>query len=166
MNIDVELGLGSIPIEVSRIDGLYSKWAQKHGIPYVVVQVYYILRLHSAITQKKITEIWEIPKQTVNNVIKQLKAKNHIILVSGNGDKREKIIQLTPLGETYSTELLKPFFELNETVINRVGMDLLHNLLKGLNTIKDALEMEMELREVSSKWENKTKNQILVKKNV
>ena len=155
MDIEIETGLGSISAGVSRLDGLYSKWAQKHGNPYGVIQVYYILKLNGAVTQKQISEFCEIPKQTVNNVIQQLKANKHITLKANKEDKREKKIRLTPLGETYIQEILTPFFELNETVIKRVGMDLLRDLSKGLNTLGDALELEMELKEVSSKWENR-----------
>jgi DNA-binding MarR family transcriptional regulator len=158
MNIKIEAGLGSISAGVSRIEGLYSKWAQKHGVPYGIVQVFYILRLNGAVTQKQISEICEIPKQTVNSVIKQLKADNHITLIANKEDKREKKIQLTPLGEAYSMELLKHFFELNETVGKRVGINLINQLSNGIKTLGDALEMEMELKEVSSKWEEKIKN--------
>ena len=155
MNWDIETSLGSIAAGVSRLEGLYSKWAQKNGNPYGMVQVFYILRLNGAVTQKRISEICEIPKQTVNSVIKQLKADKHITLKTSDEDKREKIIQLTPLGEAYTQKILEPFFELNEMVVNRVGMDLLNQLTKGLTSLGDALELEMELKEVSSRWENK-----------
>jgi len=158
MNIKIETGLGSISAGVSRIEGLYSKWAQKHGVPYGIVQVFYILKLNGAVTQKQISEICVIPKQTVNSVIKQLKADNHITLIANKEDKREKKIQLTRLGEAYSQELLKHFFELNETVGKRVGINLINQLSNGIKTLGDALEMEMELKEVSSKWEEKIKN--------
>ena len=139
------------------MEGLYSKWAQKHGNPYGVIQVLYVLRLNGTVTQKQISEICEIPKQTVNSVIKQLKVDKHITLVANNEDKREKKIKLTLLGETYIQRILTPFFELNEIVIKRVGMKLLRDLSEGLKTLGDTLEMEMEIKEVSSKWENKMK---------
>ena len=157
MNIEIEKGLGSLSAGVSRIDGLYSKWAQKHGNTYGVIQVLYALKLGGTVTQKQISESCEIPKQTVNSVIKQLKADKHISLVANNEDKREKKIKLTPLGETYAQKLLTPFFELNEMVVSKVGMDLLQNLSKGLKTLGDTLEMEMEIKEVSLKWEAKIK---------
>jgi DNA-binding MarR family transcriptional regulator len=155
MNSKVEDGLGAISAEFHRIDGLYSKLSQKQGTTYSFVQVYYILKFNRASTQKQLSEIWQVPKQTVNNVIKKLIANKHITLVANSDDKREKKIQLTPLGETYTQKLLTPFFELNEMVGKRVGIDLLNNLSKGLKTLGDALELEMELKEVSSKWEDR-----------
>ena len=155
MNMEIEKGLGTISAGVSRIDGLYSKLAQKQGVPYGIIQVLYILRLNGAVTQKQISEICEIPKQTVNSVVKQLQADSHITLVSSSEDKREKKIQFTSLGETYCQELLNPFFELNEKVVDRIGIDLIRQLSEGLTTLGDAIELEMELKEVSLKWENK-----------
>jgi DNA-binding MarR family transcriptional regulator len=91
-------------------------------------------------------------------VIKQLKADKHITLVTSTEDKREKIIKLTPQGEAFSQKLLMPFFELNKLVGKKVGIDLLNNLAKGLTALGDAMEMEMELKELSAKWEEKKKN--------
>ncbi|MCL1807464.1 MAG: MarR family transcriptional regulator [Oscillospiraceae bacterium] len=155
MNLDIEMGLGAISAGVSRIDGLYSKWAQKHGVTYGVIQVLYILKLNQAVTQKKISEYCQIPKQTVNSVIKQFKADQYITLVPSTGDKRERIIQLTPIGETYLREMLDPFFVLNERVVDRIGIDLLRHLSEGLNTLGNAIELEMELKETSLKWEKR-----------
>jgi DNA-binding MarR family transcriptional regulator len=157
MNYNADVAIGAIDAGVSRIKTLYTKFAQKHEIPYGIIQVSYVLRLHNPVTQKQISEICEIPKQTVNGVIKQLKAANYITVTVGTGDKREKEIRLTPLGEVYIQETLLPFFELNKTVASRIGMDLLEQLTQGLAVLGDALEMEMELQEVVTKWGGKIK---------
>jgi len=158
MNLDADIAIGTIAAGVSRIEGLYTRLAQKHGVPYGLIQVLYILRLHNPVTQKQISEFCEIPKQTVNSMIKQLEADNHITLVANDEDKREKKIQLTPPGKTYSQKTLKPFLELNNMVVNKIGMDLLLQLSKRLKTLGDAIELEIELKAVSSKWEERTKN--------
>jgi len=158
MNLEVEAGFGAVSAGVHRLDGLYSKMAQKQGTTYSFVQVYYILKFNRASTQKEISEIWQVPKQTVNNVIKKLTADKHIILVASKEDKREKKIKLTPLGEAYTQKLLTPFFELNEAACKRVGIDLINKLSIDFSALGDAVELEMELKEVSAKWEKKTKN--------
>jgi len=155
MNLEADIAIGAIAAGVSRIEGLYTKLAQKHGLPYGLIQVLYILRLNSHVTQKQISEICEIPKQTVNSVIKQLKAENHITLMANDEDKRKKKIQFTPTGKAYAQETLKPFFELNKMVVSKIGMDLLLQLSKKLKTLGDAIELEIELKTVSAKWEEK-----------
>jgi len=153
MNLEADIAIGAIAAGLSRIEGLYTKLAQKHGFPYGLIQVLYILRLNNHVTQKQISDFCEIPKQTVNSMIKQLKADDHITLIANDEDKREKKIQLTPLGKIYSQKILKPFLELNKMVINKIGMDLLLQLSKKLKTLGDAIELEIELKTVSSKWE-------------
>ena len=157
MNHDADVAIGAIAAAVSRITGLYTKFAQKHGISYGVIQVLYVLNVKNPVTQKQISEICEIPKQTVNSVVNQLKDDKYITLTSSTGDKREKTISLTQLGEAYLKETLSPFFETNKMVVNRVGMDLIRQLSTGLTTLGDTLELEIELKDVSLKWEEKIK---------
>jgi DNA-binding MarR family transcriptional regulator len=155
MTFEADAAIGALDAGVSRLRGLYAKFAQKHEIPYGIIQVAYVLGLHSPVTQKQISEICEIPKQTVNGVIKQLKADKHITVTAGKEDKREKLITLTPKGEKYIQDTLKPFFELNKMVATRLGADFINQLSRGLTTLGDTLEMEMELAEVVKKWEGK-----------
>jgi DNA-binding MarR family transcriptional regulator len=155
MTYEADAAIGALDAGVSRLRGLYAKFAQKHEIPYGIIQVAYVLGLHSPVTQKQISEICEIPKQTVNGVIKQMKEAQHITITPGKDDKREKEITLTPKGEAYIQNTLKPFFELNKTVSTRVGVDFINQLSQGLTTLGDTLEMEMELQEIVKKWEGK-----------
>jgi DNA-binding MarR family transcriptional regulator len=147
---------------VSRIEALYSKWAEKQGLPMHLGQVFYILKFSESVTQKQISEICEMPKQTVNNVIRQLKANKYITLVANKEDKREKKIKLTPRGKIYIDEFLKPSLELNKAVFNRVGANLLSSFSKAIKTMGDALELEIELRDVTTKLEKKQKNAVLI----
>ena len=155
MKLDTANALGAIFTGVNRVEGLYKKYAQKHGVFYGVAKIIYVIKSNDSITQKQIAEAYGIPKQTVNSVVKQLEANNYISLIASDEDKREKRIQLTPLGETYAQEVLKHLIDFNETVVNSVGIDLINTLADGLNILGNALEMEIELREVSSKWEDK-----------
>ncbi len=136
---------------------MYQNWAQENDVLYGVVQVLYVLYFYDTVTQKQISETCEIPKQTVNNVIRQFKKDNYIMLIPGSTDKRQKNIVLTQSGKEYAKNTLAPFFKLNGKVFDRVGIELLQELVKSLTTFGDAMEMEMELIRVSSKWESKAK---------
>jgi DNA-binding MarR family transcriptional regulator len=155
MNPKFESELGAIASSVSRIQGLYQQWAQKNNMLYGIVQVLYILYLQGPVTQKQISEGCETPKQTVNNVIRLFKKEKYITLDTGDTDKRQKLIKLTPAGKEYMQKILEPYFKLNEKVFDRLGFKLIHQLVEGLTALGDAIELEMELYEVSSKWEKK-----------
>ena len=162
MSSEVEKDFRFFFFGVSRIEALYSKWAEKNGIPIYFAQVCYILRFYEGVTQKQISEICEIPKQTVNNVIRQLKSDKFITLTKSGEDKRAKKIKLTKLGKSYIDDFLKPFLELNNAVFNRVGADLLSSFSKTIKTMGDALELEIELRDATTKLEKKQSNAVFM----
>jgi DNA-binding MarR family transcriptional regulator len=155
MNQKFERELGAVASSTSRIQGLYRQWAQKNDMLYGIVQVLYILHLQGVVTQKQISESCETPKQTINNVIRLFKEKNYIALGADGADKRQKLIRLTPAGKKYMQKTLEPYFRLNEKVFGRLGFKLIHQLVEGLTALGDTIELEMELYEVSSKWERK-----------
>ncbi|MDR2392821.1 MAG: MarR family transcriptional regulator [Treponema sp.] len=159
MNLKFERALESIASSISRITGLYRQLAQKNGVLYGIVQVLYSLYFRDEVTQKQICESCEIPKQTVNNVIRLFKKENYITLDANGTDNRQKLITLTPSGKEYMQEILEPYFRLNEKVFDRIGSELTHQLVEGLTTLGDAIELEMELYEVSSKWEKKAQKE-------
>jgi len=157
VDYEADAAMAAIDSGVSRIKGLYAKFAQENEIPYGLIQVSYVLKFNSPVTQKQISEICEIPKQTVNGIVKQLKADKYISVTPSKDDKREKEIRLTPLGEEYVRDTLSPFFELNKMVTDRISMSFIEQLIQGLAKLGDVIEMEIELKKVSSKWENKFK---------
>jgi DNA-binding MarR family transcriptional regulator len=119
------------------------------------VQVLYSLYFRGKVTQKQISESCEIPKQTVNNVIRLFKKENYITLDANSTDNRQKLIALTLSRKEYMQKILEPYFKLNEKVFDRIESKLTHQLVEGLTALSDAIELEMELYEVSSKWEQK-----------
>lgn len=160
MNLEIETQVGTISAGISRINGVYEKYAHKQGISYGIINIFYMLRFHDAVTQNQIAEICMIPKQTVHSFIKQLKTEGYIVLAANGNDKREKEILLTPRGEKYSQELLEPFFELHEKAAKRLGTDFLQQLSNILTSLGDIFELELELKQISEKWEEKTKQRM------
>jgi DNA-binding MarR family transcriptional regulator len=157
MNLKFEQALESISSSISRISGLYQQLAQKMGVPYGIAQVLYSLYFRDEVTQKQISESCKIPKQTVNNAIRLFKKEHYITLVASGTDNRQKLITLTPSGKEYIQKTMEPYFRLNEKVFDRLGSELTHQLVEGLTTLGNTIELEMELYEVSSKWEHKKK---------
>lgn len=129
---------------ISKVNGLYHKWAQKHEVNYYLAKVLCALHIKDAITQKHICESFEIPKQTVNNIISSLKHDGYVTLESSTTDKREKIIKLTEGGKIYVEENMTNLYILDEKVINRIGQNLFQQLIESMTAYADALEIEMQ----------------------
>ena len=73
-----------------RIDQLYSHWARAQGINHHLLAIFSTLDVHGCCTQKQISEIWMLPKQTVSNLCRQLHDQGLIIIEPSDNDRREK----------------------------------------------------------------------------
>ena len=62
-----------------------------------------------------------MPKQSVFNVAKDLRARNLISLSRGERDKREQIMSLTPVGERLAQKFLSASDEADKEVFGRFG---------------------------------------------
>lgn len=133
----------SLSLLVSQINGMSNRWAQEHAINPYKLKPLYALYLEPSITQKKISETCSLPKQTVSNAIRELKAKGYVMLENDADDKREKHIVLTESGKNYLAEITAPAAEMESRVIARMGMDTYISLLDGLKKYAQALAQEV-----------------------
>lgn len=143
MNPEVRGQLQAFNEANSRMNGLYTKWAQKHNLNYSMFIVCYIIYMEDTVTQKKISHDCEIPKQTVNNVITTLKQEAYIKLEPGNTDKREKKISFTEKGLQYATEMLRPIFKIEEQIVQKMGKERMKMLVELTCLFCDFLEEEI-----------------------
>lgn len=134
----------SLSLLVSQINGMSNLWAQEHDINPYKLKPLYALYLEPGITQKKISETCSLPKQTVSNAIRELKANGYIMLENDADDKREKHIVLTESGKNYLTEVTAPAVEMERRIIVRMGADTYASLLDGLKKYAQALAQEVE----------------------
>ena len=58
-------------------------------------------------TQKSISQMWFIPKQTVNTILKEFSANGYIELLTDKEDKRNKLVILTPEGNAYAGKIVE-----------------------------------------------------------
>lgn len=144
MSKQIRKQLEAVSLAVSKVVGFYHRWAQQNAANYYVLQVFYALQAEGPLTQKHISENYEMPKQTVNKVVTLLKKEKYITLKASKADKREKIILLTKLGEEYSRELLAPLFKIEEQAVTQIGLDSFRQLSELLATYGNALEMGLE----------------------
>ncbi len=80
-------------------NALYADWARSRGLSYYELLV--ILSLTGAgscCTQKEICRTWQLPKQTVNTILRSLTERALVELSPAPEDRRNKIISLTPEG--------------------------------------------------------------------
>lgn len=79
-------------------NALYTAWCAAAGQNQYRVIVLYAIEAHAPITQKDIADYTGLSKQTVNTVMRALKAEGLVSLQAGESDRREKKVCLTPEG--------------------------------------------------------------------
>ena len=74
-------------------------------------------------TQKSISQMWSIPKQTVNTILKEFSANGYIELSPDKEDKRNKLIMLTPKGNAYAGKIVEALHRRKLLAIDRMGLE-------------------------------------------
>lgn len=103
---------------------VYEVWAKAHGIS--VSRLLALTAIDDGgddCTQKKISQRWLIPKQTVNMVLKDLERQNFVELLPMQGDKRNKRIRFTPAGREYADTILPELRRVELAAVEKMGVE-------------------------------------------
>ena len=89
------------------VSGFYNEYAKSVGLTLQSLKVLSILHREKTCTQKYITQLSYLPKQTVNAIIKGFNEQGIVTNpVSSDSDKRNKNIFLTKEGERYAEQII------------------------------------------------------------
>lgn len=90
-------------------------------------------------SQKDISEKLGAPKQTVNNIIKNLEEEGLIDLIPSEDDKRMRILRLTAKGEKIRDKRLKPISESNKRMYEKLGKEKTKEIKNALKLLNDTI---------------------------
>ena len=79
-------------------------------------------------TQRKISQHWQIPKQTVNMILKDLEKRGFVELLPIQEDKRNKRIQFTAKGNEYADTIISSLRKVELFVIEEMGTERIKQL--------------------------------------
>lgn len=151
MKTDIEMQLKETYISWNAINGLYAVWAKKKGMTsHTLFTLYAVYHDKENCCQSKICDEWFMPKQTVNSILKELERKDYIFYKTDAKDKRNKIIQLTDAGLAYAECILSELYELEVSVLDKMGSEHRQNMIDGNNLFYKLLKKE--ILEDNSKW--------------
>lgn len=134
----------AITSETNRNDYLYAEWNKLHGINRYVSIIVYMLAYSDISTQRELSLCYNMPKQTVNNVVNQLKGEGYITLVQDENDRRSKRIILTEEGKKYADKIVKPLIEFEESVLEEMGEERVKIMINTLKEYADLFEKKMK----------------------
>ena len=105
-------------------NAVYDDWAREQGLSSNSALILYTLYEEKEnCTQKSISQMWSIPKQTVNTILKDFSANGYIELSTDKEDKRNKLIMLTPEGKAYAGKIVEALHKRELFAIDRMGLE-------------------------------------------
>ncbi len=108
---------------------VYAEWAKAHGLS--VNSLLVLCAIHDGgegCTQKKISQRWLIPKQTVNMVFRDFEHKGFVELFPLPEDKRNKVIRFTDAGKKYANGIVSMLREAELSAIEELGVERMRQL--------------------------------------
>ena len=111
------------------IDVQYMRASNALGYKANMFWFLYSLDNNPPMSQKQIINDWDMPKTTLNTLVKECEEKGFLTFKSIEGSRREKIIIITESGKKYAQKMLKKIYEAeNEAFMNTPGHDKLIEL--------------------------------------
>lgn len=105
-------------LAINKIDGAYYFFARKLGIKENTLALLCALDDGKAHSQKQIGEEWQIPKTTINTVVKELIDDGYITL-QPEEHTREKTLCLTDKGRAYTKKILTSVYEAEQEALEK-----------------------------------------------
>lgn len=125
------------------IDELYYEYAKSVGLTSLGLLILdTIYAMPENCTQKELCEKTNLPKQTVNVIIKSLWKQGYIELKEIDTDRRNKSIQLSASGREYGDRVIGKLIETEKKIIG----DLTYEQRQGI--IQFLKKAEMYLKEI------------------
>lgn len=93
------------------INRVYEEYARLNCLSYTTLCIMGYIERFENCTQKMISELSFLPKQTVHSVINELKKQGYVELKEMEKDHRMKTIHFTERGRNYSNAILRDLHE-------------------------------------------------------
>lgn len=106
-----------------RIDSIYDEFAKQSNVSSALLWVMYALNDGNPHTQIEISNDWELPKTTVNTVIKEIQKDGYVELVPIKGKRREMSIVLTESGKIFADHVLSDIYKKEEEVYKNLSLE-------------------------------------------
>lgn len=105
------------------VDSFYNEFAKQSNVSAALLWVLYALNDGNSHTQIEISNDWELPKTTVNTVIKEIQNDGYVELVPIKGKRREMSIVLTESGKEFADKVLSDLYKKEAEVYKKISVE-------------------------------------------
>ena len=131
---------------IYKIDGFYSEYAKKFDVKENLMWILYALNDGNEHSQKEICDSWDLPRSTVNTIMKELESNGYVELSQIKGEKRELRANLTKSGKDYADKSLAELYKIEKQVFETISdhkiIDKLNEITENLYKNKEKIENE------------------------
>lgn len=123
---------------------VYGTLAKRYNLNYNSLMVLYTLEGSEKCTQKDICDVLQLSKSTVHSILNDFVRKGYMTLQAEPGNRKEKIICLTPQGKIYLEEIMSKVHEIEKRVMLKLGSTLCSQLADSNTAFYEAFKAEVE----------------------
>ena len=124
---------------IIKFRAIYFEWSRRHNISYHEMLVLYTIRENGYCTQKQICDNYLLPKQTIHNIISNMRENGILIYDESLSVSREKVFVLSEKGRKYAAPFLESLDLVESGAMEILGKEKLNKLIELL------LEYDMAL---------------------
>lgn len=130
-------------VVINRLRDVYMDWAKKNQVNYHELIVLCLIHEVEACTQKQISEVYGLPKQTVNRITGALVKAGRLVVSPHRNSKKEKMVKLTGTGAEYTTGLRNSLRQLENAAIIRMGKEQYQMFIEMAILYEQSLKLEI-----------------------
>ena len=114
---------------IIKFRAIYFKWSRRHNISYHEMLVLYTIRENGYCTQKQICDNYLLPKQTIHNIISNMRENGILIYDESLSVSREKFFVLSEKGREYAAPFLESLDLVESGAMEILGKEKLNKLI-------------------------------------
>lgn len=126
-----------------KLNGLNKQRVEAFGLNNLESIILFHIDKIDDLTQKDLVSILQMPKQTVNSIIMNLKDNDLIYIKALDSDKRVKTLVLTNKGEQEVANINRSLSFSNNKIYDQLGRDQIKSIEENLNLIIRVIEENM-----------------------
>ncbi len=131
-----------------KLNGLNKQRVESFGLNNLESIILFHIDKIENLTQKDLVNKLQMPKQTINSIILNLKENDFIYMQASKEDKRVKTLLLTEKGENEVKKITDSLKASNKEIYDQLGEEKINSIKDDLNDIIDVLENIMKREDI------------------
>ena len=133
---------------LKKLNGLNKQRVESFGLNNLETIILFHIDKIDNITQKDLVNKLQMPKQTINSIILNLKENGFLYMQASKDDKRVKTLLLTEKGAREVKKITDSLKSSDKEIYDKLGEEKINSIKGDLNEIIDVLENIMKKEDI------------------